>query len=68
LLALDLEAHRHAADHPVGIGVDVERADVALKPDRGSLPGRRQQRTIQLRRRSGAANCGQRQQSALVNY
>src|SRR5262245_39254457 len=44
--ALALEAHRQAADHPVGIGMDVERADVALESDGGALPRRRQQRTI----------------------
>src|SRR5262249_48622992 len=46
LLAVDLEPHRHAAGHAVGIGVDVERADVAPESDSGALSGRRQQRTI----------------------
>jgi hypothetical protein len=45
-LAVHLEAHRYAADHVVGIGVNVERADVAPEPDGGALPGRRQQRTV----------------------
>jgi hypothetical protein len=45
-LAVHLEAHRHAADHVVGIAVDIERADVAPESDGGALAGRGQQRAV----------------------
>ena len=45
-LLVDLEAQRQAADHAIGIGQDIARADVASESDGGALSRRRQQRAI----------------------
>src|SRR5436190_24338700 len=46
VLAVHLEAQRHTADHVVGIGIDVERADVAPEAHGGTLSRCRQKRTV----------------------
>ena len=46
LFAVHVEAHGDAADHIIGIGMDVERTDVASKSDRDALRGGREQRMI----------------------
>ena len=45
-LAVDRERQRQAADHAIGIAVDVQRADVASKSDRGALARRGQHRAV----------------------